>query len=134
MSNLLERPGRNVEILGHRDVHEAAHVAQRARDVAAAGDVLGENEVPGPADEALAVARLELENSGSEEDQLATRRVVVVLHVPLRRLAEEDRAASEGLRRGPRAVGHRNAADLDRRFSRCPGEDVDDAHHGCSAR
>src|SRR3954471_9270308 len=38
-----ERPGRHVEVLGHGDVHEAARVVQRARDVALAGRVLGED-------------------------------------------------------------------------------------------
>src|SRR3954464_13342556 len=100
--SLDERPGRDVEVLGHRHVHEAADVAQRARDVALAAGVLGEDQVAGPAEVARAFARLELEQAGGEEDELAARRVVQVLHVALRRLAEEQRAALEGLRNGAR--------------------------------
>src|SRR5882672_925614 len=107
---------------------EAAHVAKRARDVALALEVLGEDEISRPADEALAVARLELEDARGEEDQLAPRRVVVVLLVTLRRLAEENRFAGKGFRRGPRVAGHRDSAHLDRRASRFRGEYPDDAH------
>src|SRR5215467_2477831 len=92
--------------------------------------VLGEDQVAGPAHDSLAVARLELEDPRCEEDELAPRRVVVILHVPLRRLAEEHRSALEGLRRGPGVAAHRDAADLDRRFPRVAGEDAYEPHQG----
>src|SRR2546422_5434637 len=44
-SGLRERPAADVEILAHGHVHEAAHAAQRPRDVALAPHVLGEDEV-----------------------------------------------------------------------------------------
>src|SRR5438034_427160 len=62
ISSLHERPAADVEILGHGHVNEAARVAQRARDVAPAMHVLGEDDIVRPADEAAAVARLELED------------------------------------------------------------------------
>src|SRR5882672_12822842 len=107
---------------------EAAHVAKRARDVALALEVLGEDEISRPADEALAVTRLELEDARGEEDQLAPRRVVVALLVALRRLAEENRFAAKGFRRRPCVPGHRDAADLDRRASRFCVEYPDEPH------
>src|SRR5258706_7190598 len=113
MSRLHERPAADVEIPGHGDVHEAAHVAKRARDVALAGQVLGENEVAGPADTAPPFARLELEDARGEEDELPPRRVVQALHVALARLAKEKAAAREGVRRGPVGAAHRHFADLD---------------------
>src|SRR5690348_3351944 len=128
-SRIGERPGRDVEIVAHRDVHEAADIAQRPGDVALSRRVLGENQVTRPAHETPPAAGLELEDSRGEEDELAPRRVVVLLHVPFGRLAEENRAALKSLRRGPRIARHRHAAHLDRRFSRFPGEDPDDAHH-----
>src|SRR2546428_5725099 len=81
ISSLHERPAADIEILGHGHVHETARVAQRARDVALAAHILGEDEVARPADEAAAVARFELEKTGGEEDELAPRRVVKILHV-----------------------------------------------------
>src|SRR5438046_2651250 len=60
ISSLHERPVADVEILAHGHVHEAAQVAQRARDVALATQVLGEDEVSRQAQGAVAVARLEL--------------------------------------------------------------------------
>src|ERR1700675_1134418 len=71
ISGLHERPAADVEIVGHGHVHETAHVAQRARDVAPAFHVLGEDQVSRPADEAPALARLELEDARDEEDELA---------------------------------------------------------------
>src|SRR5262245_57213084 len=127
-----ERPGRHVEIVGHRDVHEAAHVAQGTGDMALAAGVLGEDEVARPADEARAIARLELEQPGSEEDELAPRRVVQVLHVALGRLAEEQRAALEGLRYRTRA-GHGHLAHLDRGFARAFRVDPKETHCGWAA-
>src|SRR5229473_7613589 len=100
ISSLHERPAADVEILGHGHVNEAARVAQRARDVALAPHVLGEDEIARPADEAAAVARLELEDPRGEEHELPPRCVVQVFDVALRRLAEEHRAALEGLRHG----------------------------------
>src|SRR6266568_1909049 len=79
ISSLHVRPAADVEILGHRHVHEAARVAQRPGDVALALHVLGEDQVARAANEAAAPARFDLE-------------------------------------------------DLDRRFSRVPGEYPDDAH------
>src|SRR5215467_3799372 len=107
-SSVLQRERRDVEILAHRDVDEAAYVAERSRDMALARRVLGEDQVAGTADEARAVARLELEDPRGEEDQLPPRRVVVILDVALRRLAEEHGSALEGLRRGPCVARHRN--------------------------
>src|SRR3954469_14029319 len=122
-----ERPGRHVEIVGHGDVHEAAGVVQRARDVSLAGGVLGEDQVTRPADEARPFARLDLQDPGGEEDELAPRRVVKILHVAFRRLAEEQRTAGERLRHRPRAA-HRHLAQLDPRFSGRLGVDPEDAH------
>src|SRR5882762_10135347 len=70
-SSLHEGPVADVEILAHSHVHEAAHVAQRARDVARAPYVLGEDEVSRQAQGAVAVARLELEDPRCQENQLA---------------------------------------------------------------
>src|SRR5882672_7383305 len=81
ISGLHERPAADVEILAHGDVHEAAHVAQRPRDMALAPHVLGEDEVSRQAQGAMAVARLELEDSRGEENQLAPRGVVEILDV-----------------------------------------------------
>src|SRR6267378_4088301 len=127
-SSLHEGPGADVEILAHGYVHEAAHVAQRPRDMAPAPHVLGEDEVSRQAKSAVAVARLELEDARGEENQLAPRSVVKILDVAFGGLAEENRVASEGFRRGPFGPGHRHLADLDRRFPRFPGEYPDDAH------
>src|SRR6266705_6657722 len=71
ISSLHERPAADVEILGHGHVHEAARVAQRPGDVALTAQVLGEDEVTRPANEAAALASLELEYPGGEEDELA---------------------------------------------------------------
>src|SRR5258708_38364681 len=79
ISSLHERPAADVEILGHGHVNEAARVAQRARDVALAPHVLGEDEIAGPADESAAVARLELEDPRGEEHELPPRRVGAIL-------------------------------------------------------
>src|SRR5882762_1120137 len=128
ISGLQEGPGADVEILAHGHVHETAHVAQRPRDMALAPHVLGEDEVSRQAQGAVAVARLELEDARSEENQLAPRSVVKILDVAFGGLAEENRVASEGFRRGPFGPGHRHLADLDRRFPRFPGEYPDDAH------
>src|SRR5712691_13351236 len=128
ISSLHERPAADVEILGHGHVHEAARVAQRPRDVAFAAQVLGEDEVARPANEAAAFASLELEDARSEEDELPPRSVVEILHVALGCLAEKERAAPEGLRHGPLGAAQRHLADLDRRVSRVPGEYPDDAH------
>src|SRR5882672_8311761 len=95
ISSLHQRPAADVEILGHGHVNEAAHVTQRARDVAPAPHVLGEDEVARPENEAAAVARLELENARGEEDELPPRSVVQVLHVALGRLAEKNGVALE---------------------------------------
>src|SRR5436190_15540028 len=92
ISSLKERPAADVEILGHGHVNEAARVAQRARDVALAPHVLGEDDIARPADEAAAVARLELEDPRGEEHELPPRSVVKILDVALGRLAEEHRA------------------------------------------
>src|SRR5260221_971652 len=97
-SSLRERPAADVEILGHRHVHEPAHVAKRPRDVALAPHVLGEDEVSRPADGAAAVARLELEDARGEEDQLAPGSVVKVLDVAFGRLAKKNGVAPECLR------------------------------------
>src|SRR6266480_5205498 len=129
-SSFHEGPVADVKILAHRHVHEAAQVAQRARDVALAPHVLGEDEVPRQAQGAMAVARLELEDARGEENQLAPRSVVKILDVAFGGLAEENRVASEGFRRGPLGPGHRHLADLDRRFPRVPGEYPDEAHAG----
>src|SRR6267143_2779658 len=128
ISSLRERPAADVEILAHGHVHEAAHVAQRARDVALAVHVLGEDEVPRQAQGAVAVARLELEDARGEENQLAPGGVVKILDVAFGRLAEKNGFAPEGLRHGPVSLRHRHLADLDRRFPRVPGEYPDDAH------
>src|SRR5215470_3020802 len=125
-----EGPGGDVEVVGHRQVHEAAHAAQRARDVALALEVLGEDEIPGAAGHPRAVARLELEHAGDEEDELPPRSVVVVLDVPLRGLAEEDLAAREACRRRARGPAHRHLADLERGPSVACSEYPDYAHPG----
>src|SRR6185503_850156 len=122
-----ERPGRDVEVVRHGNVHESARVPKGSRDVALAGGVLGEDQVAGPAHDARAFAGLDLEDTGGEEDELAPRRVVEILHVAFVGLAEEHRSAAEGLRHRPRA-GHRHLAQLDRRFSRRLGVDPEDAH------
>src|SRR5882762_5306463 len=129
-SSLHEGPVADVEILAHSHVHEAAHVAQRARDVARAPYVLGEDEVSRQAQGAVAVARLELEDPRCQENQLAPGSVVKILDVAFGGLAEKNRVASEGSRRQPFGPGHRNLADLDRRFPRVPREYPDDAHAG----
>src|SRR2546425_9162124 len=95
ISGLRERPAADVEILAHGHVHEAAHVAQRPRDVALALHVLGEDEVSRQAQGAVAVARLALEDPRREENQLAPGGVVKVLDVAFGCLAEENRVASE---------------------------------------
>src|SRR5260221_12736282 len=128
ISSLHQRPAADVEILAHGHVHEAAHVAQRPRDVAPALQVLGEDEVSRQAQGAMAVARLELEDPRGEENQLAPRSVVKILDVPLGRLAKKHRVAPEGFRRGPVRPVHRYLADLDRRVPRVRGEYPDDAH------
>src|SRR5437867_3702531 len=128
ISSFHERPAADVEILAHGHVHEAAHVAKRARDVALAPHVLGEDEVSRQAQGAVAVARLELEDARGEENQLAPGSVVKILDVAFGGLAEKNRVASEGFRRGPFGPIHRHLADLDRRFPRVPGEYPDDAH------
>src|SRR5882672_10379610 len=128
ISSLHQRPAADVEILAHGHVHEAAHVAQRPRDVAPALHVLGEDEVSRQAQGAMAVARLEFEDPRGEENQLAPRSVVKILDVAFGGLAEENRVATEGCRHGPFRPGHRHLADLDRRFPRVPGEYPDDAH------
>src|SRR6266699_1556293 len=128
ISSLHERPAADVEILAHGHVHEAAQVAQRARDVAPAPHVLGEDEVSRQAQGAVAVARLELEDSRGEENQLAPGGVVKSLDVAFGRLAEKNRVAPEGLRHGSLGLRHRHLADLDRRVARVPGEYPDEAH------
>src|SRR3979490_1716191 len=129
-SSLHERPAADVEILAHGDVHEAAHVAKRPRDMALAPHVLGEDEVSRQAQGALAVARLELEDSRGEENQLAPGSVVKILDVAFGGLAEKNGVAPEGLRHGSFGLRHRHLADLDHRFPRVPGEYPDDAHAG----
>src|SRR5712691_7539135 len=126
--DLDQRPVADVEIRGHAQVHEAARVAQRPGDMAPALRVLGEDQVSRHAQGAMAVARLELEDPRSEENQLAPRSVVKILDVALGRLAEKHRVALEGFRRGPARPAHRYLADLDRRVPRVPGEYPDDAH------
>src|SRR5882762_1729029 len=128
ISGLRERPAADVEILAHGHVHEAAHVAQRPRDVALALYVLGKDEIPRQAQGAMAVARLELEDARGEENQLAPGSVVKILDVAFGRLAEKNGFAPEGLRHGSFGLRHRHLADLDRRFPRVPGEYPDDAH------
>src|SRR2546430_13365461 len=128
ISRLHEGPAADVEILAHGHVHEAAHVAQRPRDVALALHVLGEDEVSRQAQGAVAVARLELEDARGEENQLAPGSVVKILDVAFGRLAEKNGFAPEGSRHGPFSLRHRHLADLDRRFPRVPGEYPDDAH------
>src|SRR5216117_958224 len=128
ISSLHERPAADVEILMHGHVHEAAQAAQRARDVALAPYVLGEDEVSGQAQGAMAVARLELEDARGEENQLAPGSVVKILDVAVGGLAEKNRVAAEGFGCGPFSLRHRHLADLDRRFPRVPGEYPDDAH------
>src|SRR5436309_880207 len=128
ISSLHERPAADVEILAHGHVHEAAQVAQRARDVALAVHVLGEDEVSRQAQGAMAVARLELEDARGEENQLAPGSVVKILDVAFGGFAEENRVAAEGFRRGSFGPGHRHLANLDRRFPRVPGEYPDEAH------
>src|SRR5216117_567821 len=128
ISSLHERPAADVEILAHGHVHEAARAAQRARDVALAPHVLGEDEVSGQAQCAMAVARLELEDARGEENQLAPGSVVKILDVAFGGLAEKNRVAAEGFRHGSFGPGHRHLADLDRRFPRVPGEYPDEAH------
>src|SRR5712691_11220822 len=128
ISSLHERPAADVEILGHGHVNEAARVAQRARDVAPAPHVLGENEVARPENEAAAFARLELEDPRGKENQLAPRGVVKILHVALRGLAKKNGVALEGTRHGPPGLAHRNLADLDRRFPRFRREYPEYAH------
>src|SRR6267378_7544158 len=88
ISGFHEGPVADVEILAHGDVHEPAHVAQRARDVALALHVLGEDEVSRQAQGAVAVARLELEDARGEENQLAPGSVVKILDVAFGGLAE----------------------------------------------
>src|SRR2546427_290689 len=127
-SSLHEGPVADVEILAHGHVHEPAYVAQRARDVALALQVLGEDEVARQAQGAMAVARLELEDARCQENQLAPGSVVKVLDVAFGGLAEKNRVASEGSRRRPFGPIHRHLADLDRRFPRVPGEYPDEAH------
>src|SRR5438093_931144 len=128
ISGLRERPAADLEILAHGHVHEAAHAAQRPRDVALALHVLGEDEVPRQAQGAVAVARLELEDSRGEENQLAPGSVVKILDVAFGGLAEKNRVAPEGFRHGPVGPGQRHLADLDRRVARVPGEYPDEAH------
>src|SRR2546422_5987511 len=127
ISGLHERPAADVEILAHGHVHEPARAAQRPRDVALALHVLGEDEVSRQAQGAMAVARLELEDARGEENQLTPRSIVKIPDMAFGGLAEENRVASEGSRRGPFGPGHRNLADLDRRFPRFPREYPDDA-------
>src|SRR5437879_6270167 len=127
-SGLRERPAADVEILAHGHVHEAAHVAQRPRDVALALHVLGEDEVSRQAQGAVAVARLELEDARGEENQLAPGSVVKILDVAFGGLAEKNEFAPEGLRHGSFGLRHRHLADLDRRFPRVRGVYPDDAH------
>src|SRR5437660_113425 len=129
-SSLNERPGADVEILAHGHVHEAAHAAERPRDVALAPNVLGEDEVARHAQGAMAVARLELEDPRSEENQLPAGGVVKILDVAFGGLAEENRVAPEGCRHGSFRPVHRHLADLDRRLPRVPGEYPDNAHAG----
>src|SRR6185503_20670505 len=81
-----------------------------------------------PAQVARALARLDLEQPRGEEDELAARRVVQVLDVALRRLAEEQRAALEGGRGRARAGAHRHLAQLDRRLPGLLAVDPDEAH------
>src|SRR6266571_932740 len=128
ISSVHEGPVADVEILAHGHVHEAAHAAKRPRDVALAPHVLGEDEVSRQAQGAMAVARLELEDSRGEENQLAPGGVVKILDVAFGRLAEKNRVAPEGLRHGSLGLRHRHLADLDRRVARVPGEYPDEAH------
>src|SRR5207245_645149 len=100
ISSLHERPPADVEILAHGHVHEAARAAQRARDVALALHVLGEDEVSRQAQGAMAVARLELEDARGEENQLAPGSIVKILDVAFGGFAEKNRVAPEGPRRG----------------------------------
>src|SRR5258708_2753280 len=93
---LYERPAADVEIPVHGHVNEAAHVAQRAGDVALALHVLGEDKVSRQAQGAVAVARLELEDARGEEDQLAPGSVVKILDVAFGGLAEKNGVAPEG--------------------------------------
>src|SRR6266568_4047230 len=93
ISSFHEGPVADVEILAHGHVHEAAHAAKRPRDVALAPHVLGEDEVSRQAQGAMAVARLELEDSRGEENQLAPGGVVKILDVAFGRLAEKNRVA-----------------------------------------
>src|SRR6267378_1943086 len=81
ISSLHERPAADVEILSHGHVHEAAHVAQRTRDMALAPHVLGEDEVSRQAKGAVAVARLELQDARCQENQLAPGSIVKILDV-----------------------------------------------------
>src|SRR5439155_26929517 len=128
ISSLHERTPADVEILAHGHVHEAAHVAQRPRDVALALHVLGEDEISRQAQGAMAVARLELEDARGEENQLAPGSVVKILDVAFGGLAKKNGFAPEGLRHGPFGLRHRHLANFDRRFPRVPGEYPDDAH------
>src|SRR5439155_8134338 len=130
ISSLHEPPAAAVEILAHGQMHEAAQAAKRARNVALAPHVLGEDQVSRQAQGAMAVARLELEDARSEENQLAPRSVVKILDVAFGGLAEKNRVAPEGFRRGPFALGHRHLADFDRRVSRVLREYPHDAHAG----
>src|SRR6266704_2078241 len=98
ISSLHERPAADVEILAHGHVHEPARAAQRPRDVALAPHVLGEDEVSRQAQGAMAVARLELEDSRGEENQLAPGGVVKILDVAFGCLAEKNGVAPEGFR------------------------------------
>src|SRR5207245_57441 len=130
ISSLHERPPADVEILAHGHVHEAARAAQRARDVALALHLLGEDEVSRQAQGAMAVARLELEDARGEENQLAPGSIVKILDVAFGGFAEKNRVAPEGPRRGSFALGHRHLADFDRRVSRVLREYPHDAHSG----
>src|SRR5437867_2042668 len=130
ISSLHERPAADVEILAHGHVHEPARAAQRPRDVALALHVLGEDEVSGQAQGAMAVARLELEDARGEENQLTPRSIVKIPDMAFGGLAEKNRVAAEGFRRGPFALGHRHLADFDRRVSRVLREYPHDAHTG----
>src|SRR5881628_1982278 len=130
ISSLHERPAADVEILAHGHVHEPARAAQRPRDVALALHVLGEDEVSRQAQGAMAVARLELEDARGEENQLTPRSIVKILDMAFGGLAEKNRVAAEGFRRGPFALGHRHLADFDRRVSRVLREYPHDAHTG----
>src|SRR6266705_2950481 len=130
ISGFHEGPVADVEILAHGHVHEAAQVAQRPRDVALAPHVLGEDEVSRQAQGAMAVARFELEDARGEENQLTPRSIVKIPDMAFGGLAEKNRVAAEGFRRGPFALGHRHLADFDRRVSRVLREYPDDAHSG----